>query len=138
RPSSAMRLLRREGLEASVVMRRLSAQRIRHRAQGGVARAWPCALHTCRAFPRTRRRCVKSLLPIRSLPAYKGTHGQNKEHAAMTPESISLVVDEPIAGHFYWVLQKQDGAQCRAIDAAEGPMPTYGAAMMAGIAALQR
>lgn len=56
----------------------------------------------------------------------------------MTPESISLVVDEPIAGHFYWVLQKQDGAQCRAIDAAEGPMPTYGAAMMAGIAALQR
>ncbi|VTU13529.1 hypothetical protein SRS16CHR_00636 [Variovorax sp. SRS16] len=56
----------------------------------------------------------------------------------MDAEAIALVVDEPIDGHFYWVLQKQDGAGCRPIDAAEGPMPTYGAAMMAGIAALQR
>jgi hypothetical protein len=56
----------------------------------------------------------------------------------MDTEAIALVVDEPIAGHFYWVLQKQDGTDCRPIDAAEGPMPTYGAAMMAGIAALQR
>jgi len=56
----------------------------------------------------------------------------------MDIESIALVVDEPIAGHFYWVLQKQDGGDCKPIDAAEGPMPTYGAAMMAGIAALQR
>jgi len=56
----------------------------------------------------------------------------------MDSEAIALVVDEPIAGHFYWVLQKQDGADCRPIDAAEGPMPSYGAAMMAGIAALQR
>ena len=56
----------------------------------------------------------------------------------MEHEAIALIVDEPIAGHFYWVLQKQDGADCRPIDAAEGPMPTYGAAMMAGIAALQR
>jgi hypothetical protein len=56
----------------------------------------------------------------------------------MDTEAIALVVDEPIAGHFYWVLQKQDGADCRPIEAAEGPMPTYGAAMMAGIAALQR
>ena len=56
----------------------------------------------------------------------------------MNSEAIALVVDEPIAGHFYWVLQKQDGPDCRPIDAAEGPMPTYGAAMMAGIAALQR
>jgi hypothetical protein len=36
------------------------------------------------------------------------------------------------------VLHKQDGADCRPVDAAEGPMPSYGAAMMAGIAALQR
>jgi hypothetical protein len=36
------------------------------------------------------------------------------------------------------VLQKQDGCDCRPVDAADGPMPTYGAAMMAGIAALQR
>ena len=56
----------------------------------------------------------------------------------MNIEAIALVVDEPIAGHFYWVLQKQDGSDCRPVDAAEGPMPTYGAAMMAGIAALQR
>jgi hypothetical protein len=56
----------------------------------------------------------------------------------MDTEAIALVVDEPIAGHFYWVLQKQDGHDCRPVDAAEGPMPTYGAAMMAGIAALQR
>ena len=56
----------------------------------------------------------------------------------MNSDAIALVVDEPIAGHFYWVLQKQDGADCRPIDAAAGPMPTYGAAMMAGIAALQR
>jgi hypothetical protein len=57
---------------------------------------------------------------------------------AMDTEAIALVVDEPIAGHFYWVLQKQDGCDCRPIDAAAGPMPTYGAAMLAGIAALQR
>lgn len=56
----------------------------------------------------------------------------------MEADAIALIVDEPIAGHFYWVLQKQDGADCRPVDAAEGPMPTYGAAMMAGIAALQR
>ena len=55
----------------------------------------------------------------------------------MDKQPIALVVDEPIAGHYYWVLQKQDGNECRAIDAAPGPMPTYGAAMMAGIAALQ-
>ena len=56
----------------------------------------------------------------------------------MDTEAIALVVDEPIAGHFYWVLQKQDGSDCRPVEAAEGPMPSYGAAMMAGIAALQR
>lgn len=56
----------------------------------------------------------------------------------MDTEAIALIVDEPIAGHFYWVLQKQDGSDCRPVDATEGPMPTYGAAMMAGIAALQR
>lgn len=56
----------------------------------------------------------------------------------MDAEAIALIVDEPIDGHFYWVLQKQDGADCRPVAAAEGPMPTYGAAMMAGIAALQR
>ena len=56
----------------------------------------------------------------------------------MDIHAISLIVDEPIAGHFYWVLQKQEGCDCRPIDAAAGPMPTYGAAMMAGIEALQQ
>jgi hypothetical protein len=56
----------------------------------------------------------------------------------MNTDAIALVVDEPIAGHFYWVLQKQDGDDCRPVAAAPGPMPTYGAAMMAGIAALQQ
>jgi hypothetical protein len=56
----------------------------------------------------------------------------------MEIHAIALIVDEPIAGHFYWVLQRHDGDDCRPIAAAEGPMPTYGAAMMAGIEALQR
>jgi hypothetical protein len=56
----------------------------------------------------------------------------------MDIHAISLIVDEPIAGHFYWVLQKQEGCDYRPIDAAPGPMPSYGAAMMAGIEALQR
>jgi hypothetical protein len=80
---------------------------------------------------------VKSLLSVRPLPAYNPTHG-SKNKDTMDTDAIALIVDEPIAGHFYWVLQKQDGADCRPVDAAEGPMPTYGAAMMAGIAALQR
>jgi hypothetical protein len=80
---------------------------------------------------------VNSLLSIRPLPAYNPTHGL-KDEDTMDTEAIALIVDEPIAGHFYWVLQKQDGSDCRPVDAAEGPMPTYGAAMMAGIAALQR
>jgi hypothetical protein len=64
-------------------------------------------------------------------------HGLNKE-PHMDIHAIALIVDEPIAGHFYWVLQKQEGCDCRPIDAAPGPMPSYGAAMMAGIEALQR
>jgi hypothetical protein len=56
----------------------------------------------------------------------------------MDIHAIALIVDEPIAGHFYWVLQKHDGGDCRPVAAAAGPMPTYGAAMMAGIAAMQQ
>jgi hypothetical protein len=56
----------------------------------------------------------------------------------MDTEAIALIVDEPIAGHFYWVLQKQEGNDTRPVEASPGPMPSYGAAMMAGIAALQR
>ncbi|MBT2321306.1 hypothetical protein J7E62_02895 [Variovorax paradoxus] len=58
----------------------------------------------------------------------------------MTPDTIELIVDEPVAGHFYWILQKHaelDGKPV-AIECAQGPMPSYSAAMAAGIAALQR
>lgn len=58
----------------------------------------------------------------------------------MAPDSVELIVDEPVAGHFYWILQKHaelDGKPI-AIESAEGPMPSYNAAMMAGIEALQR
>lgn len=58
----------------------------------------------------------------------------------MSARDIALIIDEPIAGHFYWILQLRDNGYGlpRAVDAAPGPMPTYGAALMAGIAALQR
>lgn len=58
----------------------------------------------------------------------------------MQADAIELIVDEPVAGHFYWILQKHaelDGKPI-AIESAEGPMPSYSAAMMAGIEALQR
>lgn len=58
----------------------------------------------------------------------------------MQRKHIELVVDEPIAGHFYWVLMKLDerDGHPKAIDHAPGPMPSRSLAMMAGIAALQR
>ena len=58
----------------------------------------------------------------------------------MACKHIELVVDEPIAGHFYWVLMTADEHDGRptAIDQAPGPMPSRSLAMMAGIAALQR
>ncbi|VTU29327.1 MULTISPECIES: hypothetical protein [unclassified Variovorax] len=58
----------------------------------------------------------------------------------MSTDTVELVVDEPSAGHFYWILQKHEEScgEAVVIETAEGPMPSYGAAMMAGIAALQR
>ncbi|RZL89684.1 MAG: hypothetical protein EOP82_18570 [Variovorax sp.] len=59
----------------------------------------------------------------------------------MNPETIELIVDEPIAGHFYWILQKHDDGKhggSIVVESSQGPMPSYSAAMMAGIAALQR
>jgi hypothetical protein len=58
----------------------------------------------------------------------------------MHPDAIELIVDEPVAGHFYWILQRHaelDGKPI-AIESAQGPMPSYSAAMMAGIEALQQ
>jgi hypothetical protein len=58
----------------------------------------------------------------------------------MKPDHIELIVDEPIPGHFCWVLLKQESPDQypTPVDYAAGPMPTYTAAMMAGIAALER
>ena len=58
----------------------------------------------------------------------------------MSQDNIELMVDEPIPGHYYWMLLKEDSPDQypKAIDYAEGPLPSYSAAMMAGIAALQR
>ena len=55
-------------------------------------------------------------------------------------ESIELVVEQPTDGHFYWVLCKREGAGAKpvVVEGADSPMPTFGTAMMAGIAALQR
>ena len=62
--------------------------------------------------------------------------------AATSVESIELVVEQPTDGHFYWVLRKSDrdgdGGTPVVVESADSPMPTYGTAMMAGIAALQR
>jgi hypothetical protein len=57
---------------------------------------------------------------------------------SMDRNGIELIVDEPVTGHFYWLLQKQDDGRPRVVDQAAGPMPSHGSAMMAGITALER
>ncbi|RZI96810.1 MAG: hypothetical protein EOP78_03195 [Variovorax sp.] len=56
----------------------------------------------------------------------------------MNPDRVALIVDEPIPGHYYWIIQGEDGVRLRALDAAEGPLPSHGLAMLAGASALQR
>jgi len=58
----------------------------------------------------------------------------------VSQDNIELMVDEPIPGHYYWMLLKEETPDHypQAVDYAEGPLPSYSAAMMAGIAALQR
>jgi len=58
----------------------------------------------------------------------------------MKHDTIELIVDEPIDGHFYWMLLEQEraGVTPRTVDSAPGPLPSYSAAMMAGISALQQ
>src|SRR5688572_24149135 len=55
-------------------------------------------------------------------------------------DNIELMVDEPIPGHYYWMLLKEESPDQhpQAVAYAEGPLPSYSAAMMPGIAALQR
>ena len=54
--------------------------------------------------------------------------------------AVEIVVDEPIEGHFYWTLVKQDehGRFCVVVDYARGPFPTRSMAANAGTAALRR
>lgn len=58
----------------------------------------------------------------------------------MSHDNIELMVDEPIPGHYYWMLLKEETPDHhpQAVDYAQGPLPSYSAAIMAGIAALQR
>ena len=55
----------------------------------------------------------------------------------MSHDNIELMVDEPIPGHYYWMLLKEETPDHhpQAVDYAQGPLPSYSAAMMAGIAA---
>lgn len=63
----------------------------------------------------------------------------SERKCAVSQDNIELMVDEPIPGHYYWMLLKEDPEQHpQAVDYAQGPLPSYSAAMMAGIAALQR
>jgi len=64
----------------------------------------------------------------------------SRKERIVSQDNIELMVDEPIPGHYYWMLLKEESPDHhpRAIDYAQGPLPSYSAAMMAGIAALQR
>ncbi|MET0540455.1 MAG: hypothetical protein ABWZ88_01745 [Variovorax sp.] len=58
----------------------------------------------------------------------------------MVSNGIALIVEEPAPGQFYWVLEEQRirAARDAQLDRAERPMPSYGLAVMAGIAALEQ
>ncbi|WP_286611348.1 hypothetical protein [Variovorax jilinensis] len=53
----------------------------------------------------------------------------------MKPD-LSLVIEEPIAGHFYWLIVRPGGwlrlGPCQVIESAQGPLPSYKAAQEAG------
>ena len=44
---------------------------------------------------------------------------QPRKDQDVNTDRVALIVDEPIPGHYYWILQRQDGAACRAVAAAE-------------------
>lgn len=71
--------------------------------------------------------------------AVKGVRVSERK-CTVSQDNIELMVDEPIPGHYYWMLLKEETPDHhpQAVDYAEGPLPSYSAAMMAGIAALQR
>ncbi|MBU1361417.1 MAG: hypothetical protein KKC79_08170 [Gammaproteobacteria bacterium] len=56
----------------------------------------------------------------------------------MSAAALELRVDEPVEGQFFWVvrtLAQGDGEA--SVESASAPLPSYGEAMRAGIAALQ-
>jgi hypothetical protein len=58
----------------------------------------------------------------------------------LVSNGIALIVEEPAPGQFYWVLEEQRirAARDAQLDRADRPMPSYGLAVMAGIAALEQ
>lgn len=62
-----------------------------------------------------------------------------KSHAMMMKNDLELIVDEPIAGHFYWTIlwRGQPGELPRVVDYARGPLPTNSTATRIGAAALR-
>jgi len=83
-----------------------------------------------RFFESVRRRFVLGIKGARA----------SERNRTVSQNDIELMVDEPIPGHYYWMLLKEESPDQhpRAVDYAQGPLPSYSAAMMAGIAALQR
>ena len=57
----------------------------------------------------------------------------NSQH--MKPD-LSLVIEEPIAGHYYWMVVRPGGwlrlGPCQVVDTGSGPLPSYQAAQAAG------
>jgi len=55
-------------------------------------------------------------------------------------KGLELVVDEPVAGHFHWVVLGREvfGQPRQAIDRSPAPFATYRQAMEAGIVAMRR
>lgn len=54
------------------------------------------------------------------------------------PQELELIVDEPIAGHYFWTVMRpgRPGEQPRVIDYARGPLPSRNVAADAGAAAM--
>ena len=64
------------------------------------------------------------------------------ERITLKANGIALTVEEAPAGQFYWVLQQQQRLRtwraAAPVERAMRPMPSYGLAVMAGTAALEK
>ena len=72
--------------------------------------------------------------------AYKQRSQLHFERNTLVANGIALIVEEPAPGQFYWVLEEQRIRSARdpQLERAERPMPSYGLAVMAGMAALEQ